>query len=225
MIAPIAPAARPTGEPPPEPEMSTHLAAVTEDDNADDDLDRPPRRSLVVPIVLGLLVLALVLGGVSFLHHAGEPPVTPDAGVVALPIDARPPDRAPVPDAGAVDAEAPQDAAAEPPVDAPPDGGHHRPVRMPLDAGRTASRDAPAPEPAAVIDAPQGAGALVAKHKGDQFLNVVLDGRIIGPTPIFGDQIPAGSHVIELVDPRTSKVVVRRTVKVNVGETVTVVEP
>jgi hypothetical protein len=54
---------------------------------------------------------------------------------------------------------------------------------------------------------------------------VVVDGRIIGPTPKFAEEIAAGTHVIELVDPKTSQVVVRRTVKVEVGKTVTIVEP
>lgn len=222
MIAPIAPAALPTTEPPPDPHASTHLPAATKDD----DLDPPPRRSLALPIVLGLLVFAVVGGGIFFLRHAGEPRAGLDAGVIALPIDARSPDDAPAIDAGRVDAEAVDaEAPADAPI-APIDGGHRRPVRPLLDAGRSLARDATIA--AAVIDASsqaQGFGALTAKHKGGRYLSVVVDGRIVGPTPKFGEPIPAGTHVVELVDPKTSQVVIRRTVKIDLGETVTVVEP
>jgi len=213
MIAPIAPAALPTTEPPPDPQASTHLAALGDDDR----LDVPPRRSLVLPIVLGLLVLAMVGGGVVFVGRAGEPGAPRDAGTVALPIDAR-----------FADAAAPDDAPpVDPPSDPPIDAGHRRPVRAPRDAGRTVGRDAQIPATAAaVLDAaPQGYGALTAKSKGEQYLSVIVDGRMIGPTPKFDEEILAGTHVIELVDPKTSQVVVRRTVKVEVGKTVTIVEP
>jgi len=71
----------------------------------------------------------------------------------------------------------------------------------------------------------RGYGAFTAKSKGEQYLNVVVDGTIVGPTPQFKVEIAAGTHVIELIDAKTSKVVVRRTVTVEVGQTVTVVEP
>jgi hypothetical protein len=138
----------------------------------------------------------------------------------------------------AVDAAAPDaaagDAAIDAPVDAildvplvPIDAGHHRTVRVPVDAGRPVPRDGatvtatpPPPEPAA-----QGFGTLTAKTKGGPYLNVSIDGHVIGPTPMFGRKIPAGRHVIELVDPRTGSAVVQRTVTVGDGESVTVVEP
>jgi hypothetical protein len=123
------------------------------------------------------------------------------------------------------DAEVPGDVPADAPADVPIDAGHRRPIRLPLDAGRSAFRDAAIA--AAAIDAsqPQGMGALTAKHKSDRYLNVVVDGRIIGPTPKFSEPIAAGSHVIELIDPKTSEVIVRSTVRVEVGKTVTIVEP
>jgi hypothetical protein len=54
---------------------------------------------------------------------------------------------------------------------------------------------------------------------------VVLDGRILGPTPMFRQRIAAGTHAIELVDAQSGEVVVRRTVKVEPGEAISVVEP
>jgi hypothetical protein len=213
MIAPVAPAALPTTEPPPDPQASTHLTALTDDD----DRAAPPRRSLALPIVLALLVLAMVGGGVLFVRGAGERAAARDAGGLALPVDGRS-FEAPTPPIAP-----PIDAAPEVPIDA----GQRRPVRVPRDAGRTVGRDAPAlPASTAVIDAaPQGFGALTAKSKGEQYLSVIVDGRMIGPTPKFDEAIAAGTHVIELVDPKTSQVVVRRTVKVEIGKTVTIVEP
>jgi hypothetical protein len=69
---------------------------------------------------------------------------------------------------------------------------------------------------------PAGWGSLTVKHKDNRYLQVVLDGRILGPTPMFKLRISAGPHVVELVDPATSVVVVKRTVTVDVGQSVTV---
>jgi hypothetical protein len=224
MVAPVAPAALPTTEPPPDPQASTHLTAVTEEEA--EDLGRRPRRSLVLPIVLGLVVLALVGGLFFFAHHASEPRDRLDAGILELPVDARSPTDASAPDGRAVDAEVVDaEAPADAPADAPIDAGHRRPVRPLLDAGRPLTRDAMVS--AAAIDAPQaqGLGALTAKHRGDRYLNVVVDGHIVGPTPMFNEPIAAGTHVVELVDPNTSKVVIRRAVTVDAGKTAIVVEP
>jgi hypothetical protein len=221
LIAPSAPAALPTTEPPPDPQVSTHLAAMT----GDEDDPRPARRSLALPIVLAMLVLAMVGGGIYFLRAPAEPPARRDAGVVELPADAA--HDASTIDGGAVDAsvpaDAPPDARIDAAIDAAIDAGHHRTIRAPLDAGRTAGRDAPA---ATAIEASsQGTGQLFVKHKGDKYRNVVLDGSIMGNTPMYGDPIPAGRHVIELVDAATAKVVLRRSVTVSPGEQITITEP
>ncbi|HSS01653.1 MAG TPA: protein kinase, partial [Kofleriaceae bacterium] len=209
LIAPIAPAAVPTGDAPPQPGASTHLPAMS-----DDELDAPPRRSLALPLVLGALVLALVGGGIWYTGRGAAP--TPrdaqlaDAAVQEPPVDA------------SVDEVI--DAAIDVPVRAPIDAGR-RPVRAPRDAGRSPVRDAAQPATVALDAAPQGFGALTAKHKGNRYLSVVLDGHVIGPTPMFGQRIPAGTHVVELVDAVSSEVVVKTTVTIVPGGAVTVVEP
>jgi hypothetical protein len=48
---------------------------------------------------------------------------------------------------------------------------------------------------------------------------------MIDTTPVYGRRIPAGTHIVELVDPRTSEVVVKRTVTVEASKTVTVTQP
>lgn len=213
-IAPAVPAALPTGDPPDDPGASTHLEALS-----DDELDGPPRRSLALPVLLGALVLALVGGGIAFVRQAGAPGPRDAAVVVVPPIDADVADASEpvIPDVPDV----PDDAPGPVPVDA-----GRRPVRAPRDAGRTVARDAAALPAATVIDAaPQGFGSLTAKHKGNRYLSVVLDGRVIGPTPMFGQKVPAGTHVVELVDAVSSEVVVKTTVTVAPGGAVTVVEP
>jgi hypothetical protein len=128
------------------------------------------------------------------------------------------------------------DAAVDPPgdvpVDAPfhvpPGAGHRRTLRPPVDARSPtdtpidASNAAPNATPP---NAAQGTGTLTAKSKGETYLSVVLDGSIIGPTPMFRRVIPAGTHTIELVEAKTSKVVVHRVVTISDGDAVTVVEP
>jgi serine/threonine-protein kinase len=228
--APAAPAALPVSEPPPDPQVSTHLAAAT-----DDDLEPPRRRSLAVPIVLGLIVLGLAGGGVSLIRgpmRDPRPPARLDAGAAGLPMDATPREAH---EAIVVIA---LDAAVDAPGDAPPGAGHRRTVRptvdarrpiapaapldAPLDAPTHASNAAPSAAPAKVA---QGQGTLTAKSKGETYLSVVLDGSIIGPTPMFRRVIPAGTHTIELVEAKTSKVVVHRVVTISDGDAVTVVEP
>jgi len=209
-----APAALPPSEPSPDPAVSTHLAAASGDELT------PPRRRPALPVVLGLIALLVVGGGVYLRGHAGEPPVVADAAV-ATP-DARV-DAQVVVDRDAP-GDAPGDSIVEPPPP-PPDAGHHRTVRGPLDAGRRVEHDAAGPPPAVPVAAPRGTGKLTAKTKGETYLNVVLDGAILGPTPMFGKPIAAGAHVIQLVDPRTSKVVVQRTVTLGDGDQVTIVEP
>jgi eukaryotic-like serine/threonine-protein kinase len=206
-VGPVAPAALPTTEPPPDPQASTHLAAFTEDERA----GLPPRRSLALPVLLGVLVLALAGGGVALLRHPGEPGRR-DAGLVAVPLDATQPRDA-----------APEDAAPDAPADAPIapiDGGHRRPVHL-VDAGHTVGRDA-ATATAAVDAIAQGYGKLIVKHAGDTYLGVMIDGSFFDNTPVINEAIPTGTHTIELVDVATRKVVARRTVTVHLGETITI---
>ena len=67
-----------------------------------------------------------------------------------------------------------------------------------------------------------GFGLLTAKHAGDTYLLVIIDGRMFGPTPIFGEKLPAGTHVIELVDSVSKTVVVHKTVTVHAGDKIIV---
>lgn len=216
--APAAPAALPVGEPPPDPAVSTHLAAMS-----DEELEAlPPRRNLALAILLAAAVLIAVGGAVYLTRHPAAPPARLDGGIVARPTDAAAGD-AEIADT-AEPPVVPVDAAPELPIDA----GHRRPVRVPRDAGRPPARDAgiatPAPAPAPA-PAAQTFGALTAKHTASRFLNVVIDGHLFDTTPVFHKPLATGTHVIELVDPRTSEVVVRRTVTVEPGQPVTVVEP
>jgi eukaryotic-like serine/threonine-protein kinase len=216
MVAALAPAV-PGGASQPEP-VATHLEAD------DDELDAPPRRSLASRVLLAAVALALVGGGIALIRRATAPPGPHDAVVAELPVDAGPVTDAPSDhalDAAPVDAAVPVDAP-----DAPVDAGR-RPVRVPRDTRRTVGSDAGIAATAApVIDAAvAGFGALTAKHTRGRYLHVVLDGKVIGPTPMFRQRIPAGTHVIELVDAVSSEVVVTRTVTVDPGGSVTVVEP
>jgi hypothetical protein len=221
VIPAAAPAALPVGEPPPGAGASTHLAAMSDHEVR----ALPPRKSLVLPILLGLAVLLAVGGALVLTRRPDLTPARLDAGSVA---DAAGAD-------AAVDARGPADAADRPvppvvtidvPVDAPlppPDAGHRRPVHPPRDAGRPAAPDAQA---AAITQGSVAAtGKITALHQGGRYLNVVIDGDNIGPTPQYNLAVPVGTHTVQLLDPPTGKVVVKRTVKVDVGQTVTVTEP
>ena len=229
---PVVPAAAPAlpGEPSPDAGPATHLAPMSDHEIR----ALPPRRSLVLPILLGLAVL-LAVGGALVLTRRPVASTARDAGAVA---DAAAPDAA---SDAAIDARA--DATEAPPlvpvdvpidaaIDAPtPDAGHRKPapVRPPRDAGRPAPHDTPGtqgPETAAgSAPAGQGTGKITALHRGGRYLNIVIDGDNIGPTPQYNLAVPAGTHTVQLLDPPTGKVVVKRTVKVDAGQTVTVTEP
>lgn len=185
--------------------MSTHLPAMEEQ-----ALDELPRKSRM-PIVAVLLVL-LVLGiGIVALTHKSStvPPI--DA---AIPIaDARTLD-APR-DAGEVDAIVllvPADAPGHTtPRDAAIAHVHHdATLTVPVDAAPAAAR---------------GSGFLTITHKaGGSCLNIVVDGKQLGVTPMFHKQFPAGAHTIELVAPDTGEVVTTRTITLDDGATVKVAQ-
>jgi len=232
-----APAALPAGELPAPPGVPTHLAPDRgePDDVPDDDpAAHHGRRGRALPIALGALVAA-ALGGAIVLTRGGAPAARhdrelppADAGVG----DAR---RAviDVPVSLVVDAAAP-DAGADAMVDAGPTpdaAGPRRTVRPTHHAGSAAAperrepeRTAAPPFDAGAAGEARGFGTLTAKHTKDRFLNIVIDGRQLGTTPLFRKSVPAGTHTIELIDPQTSEVVTRRTVKVDVGQSVTIVE-
>jgi hypothetical protein len=202
--------------------LSTHLEADTSG-----SLDRVPRRSLALPLVLALLVL-VAIGTAVYLatrDRSQSPTRTArDAAPVRAP-DAATADAVWVAEVAGQDAAVPVDAFV--PVDAP----------EPPDAGqRTVQRDAPqrrvdarpdAAEPAVSIDAgtpaATGFGTLTAKHPPDgTYLNVIVDGQLFANTPIFNKKIPAGPHTIQLVTPDTHQVVLSRTVTIVAGQAISI---
>ncbi len=194
------PAAAPP-DPPPPPKVAD-----------DSSLDVPPRRSLALPL---LLVLALAIGVVVVFSASRSTKVTPDAAIAiadASPADTAvvvvAPDTAPAntavePDAARVVVVAPDtrpaDAAVEP--DAPPDAARVV-VRTPADARRDPPprSDAPTVTPDPVV---AGTGTLTARgySSSNTYLDVVVDGKTIGKTPLLGASLPAGAHLVTLIDP------------------------
>jgi serine/threonine-protein kinase len=234
--ASAVPAARATLEPAPDPRAQADLAVAT-----GDRLVPPRRRSLALSLALALTMLGATGGGLYLALRAGEPaaraPSSLPGPVAAVAIDAGrgepasdapterplPPSEPPIQRPSDPPDHAPE-RSPEPPIDA----GHRRSVRATRDAGAPPGRDPTGASESGSQPAAQpgsGLGKLTAKSKGETYLSVVLDGRVIGPTPVFGKAIPAGTHVVELVDVKTSRVVIRRTVAIGEGESVTVVEP
>lgn len=213
----VTPAA--VNEPEAPPGVATHLPGNVTDDSG---LDRVPRRSLALPMLLALIALLAVIGGVVLTRTGSEP--TRDAGVVAVRdasvvapdagIDA-------APDAGIDAAQVLEPADAAIPIDASP-------RRVPADAGRPPSRDAAIA--AATVDAAPppatGSGFLnIRHHAGGVYLNVVIDGKTIGVTPMLKKAFPAGKHVLELLAPDSGDVVHRQAFEVVDGQTVSLQQP
>jgi len=189
------------------PGQSTHIPAAGED-----SYPQLPRRRLAIPLLALLLLAVLGIGTAIFLmgrkseavHDAGPTPPAPDATIIVV-----------APEAGT---DAPIDALPDAALDAAVDA---RTVHQVHDAGPR-HKDAAVPLDATVTAAAGGTGFLRVPHPGE-YLNVILDGELIGPTPIMTPRkIPAGTHTIKLQHPSTNEVVLKRTITVRDGETVTI---
>jgi predicted Ser/Thr protein kinase len=183
-------------------------------------LSRPPRRSLLVPVLLALVLLGGVIGGVVVYSKKSDAP--PDAVVIAMPkeIDAANQLDAAIA-ADVLEPDAVPDIDAAVPVDAEVKTTPHEHT-VKRDAG--VKKELPI-DAAVVAPPPTGFGKLTAKHRpNDKFLIILIDGRFYDHTPVFGGKIAAGAHTIELVEPDTKAVVVTKKVTVEDGEPV-LVEP
>ncbi len=185
-----------------DPGASTHLEANT----GADELERYRTRSKL-PLILGLLVLLLMIGGTFMLLHNKATPVPADAGVdsriVVIPAK---------PDA-AIDA-AQIDAAV--PIDAAPIDGGHRTVPKAIDA---AVQVVAAPDAAPAVVA--GTGFITVGAKGP-YAQVSIDGRHPVPTPLVHVKISAGKHKIDLLDAQSGDLLYTETVTIADGASVTV---
>jgi hypothetical protein len=187
-----------------QPGQSTHIPAASED-----SYPLVPRRRSAIPLLALLLVAVLAVGTAIFLMGRKSGPAVIDA-------PAPPPPDATIIIVG-------RDAPFDAPIDAPPDAAiDARTVHPPVHDAGTRHKDAAAPPDATVIAGSAGTGFLLVPHPGE-YLNIILDGDVIGPTPIMTPRkISAGTHTIKLQHPTTQEVVLKRTITVRDGETVTI---
>lgn len=208
----------------PEPEVSTHVPANVgvESDSA---LDRVPRRSLGVPLLVALLAIGGVITALLVTRKSttsvSDASVPLDGGGRDAALDATP--DAPV--------DVPVDAPEAPTIDAavlvPVDAGARR---VPTDAGRSVPAAPPdaaaAPPPVDAAEKPAGQGVLNIRNKpGGPYLNVVIDGRTLGVTPILRKLFPAGTHRLQLLAPDTGEIVFERSFDLAPGATLDLREP
>ncbi|MEZ4403604.1 MAG: serine/threonine-protein kinase [Kofleriaceae bacterium] len=106
-------------------------------------------------------------------------------------------------------------------------------ARRPLDAGRP-SRDAAAPAPIpdagppvpAPVDAtPAPARGFLAIGAWSPAAKVLVDGEDWRSTPVLRRALPVGRHEVVLVSPLDGAVVLRRSIDVGAGQTVTIAPP
>ncbi len=196
------------------PAGATHLPANVDTDSS---LDRVPRRSLALPVILALVALLGVIALVVMTRTSSEP--QRDA---AVPIDLAMAADAPPIDSPVVDAH---EIAPPPPADASVDAPARR---VPNDAGRVVAKDAAVA--AAVIDAApvqsSGTGILNIRNRpGGVYLNVVIDGRTLGVTPMLNRQLPAGPHTLQLLAPDTGAIVFEKAFELQAGATLSFRQP
>lgn len=221
-MAPTSPPAIVTSAPTPDVGLTTHVGAASTDEH-----EAPATRRRGFAIALALLALVVGGGGIYLATRGGGATAPIDAVVASIPIDARIPVVAPVPiDAAIV---APVDAApvvdaAPAPLDARRDVGRHHPDAAPAPAVAIVVDAAPAA--AAPDAAPAGTGFVTIFHKdGGPYVQVMIDGKPAGPTPIMRKKLAAGRHAIQLLAADTSEPVFETTVVVEDGKLLTVRPP
>ena len=191
---------------PPEPALSTHLPAMAPDDAG----DAPPRSSRAPLLIALALVLAVGVGIVALTRHGATPP--PRDAASEVPRDAAPP-------RDAVVILVPVDAASDAPADASADAPAGRTVPRDAAVHRDAAAAAAAAPPIDAPPAARGTGYADITNPGGPYLNVVIDGKQAGVTPMFHRKLPAGPHTIELLAPDTGAVVVTRQIAIEDGAT------
>ena len=199
------------------------------DGDGDDGVRAPSRLRFAWIVAAGLLA---AVGSWFFVLRQDEPTklatLEPDAAMIVVKL--------PVPDAGVVEvvSELPVDARNEPrPRDAREAEPRRRDARtrpqptqptqppQPVDEPRPSPKMPDAREPERTAAQPPGRLRAVA----EPYANVVVDGQTIGPTPVLGHQLPAGKHVVSLVDPVSGEVRVRKTIDVPAGGEVRISAP
>jgi eukaryotic-like serine/threonine-protein kinase len=81
--------------------------------------------------------------------------------------------------------------------------------------------DEPPPEETAPSDQPPGKLRVTA----EPYANVLVDGKLVGATPLFGHKLPAGKHVVVLIDPASGEVRLKKTVVIPSGNELRVEAP
>ena len=166
------------------------------------------RRSPAVAVLAGLVVVA-GLGMMWLLRD--------EASSGALPPDGR----APPADSRLPIAESlPPTAAQRQPVEVEPPTPIE--VRSPIPN--------PAPEPRPRVRASKRGTAPAKEDKPSGYLRAIaepyalvrINGTMVGPTPIMRHEVAAGAVLVELVEPDSGKVRLKKTVLVNAGELATV---
>ncbi len=205
----------------PTPKQPLSLAPSPPSVVIDDELDRPPRRSLL-PLAIALFaVITVVVVVIVMMWRSGGGEQAPvDAAVVAIIADA------PLADAP------PAEVAPDAPADAEVLAADASVAIVRRDAG--ASRDAAiaavrvdAPKLVAIDAAPvaaKGSGQVSFRAKRGSYVNVTLDGQSLGPTPIFKHPVSAGSHTVEMRDP-VGNLVHKATFVVDDGELENITQP
>jgi hypothetical protein len=192
-----------------QPGQSTHIPEASEDSYP--QLRRRSALPLLALLLLGVLGVGTAIflmsrkSGPSVVDAPAPPP--PDATIIVVAPDAR--------------ADSAIDAPPDAEIDAPPDA---HTVRPPVHDAGTRHKDAAVVPPvdAVTVAGSTGTGFLLVPHPGE-YLNIILDGELIGPTPIMQPRkIPAGIHTIKLQHPSTNEVVLKRQITVRDGETVTI---
>lgn len=191
--------------------------------------------TLVLAVAGALLLFSLLLPDARDIVGAPlaeRPPA--DAGAALIPtvveVEAREVvDAGPISDAGSV-ADAGSAVAPAQTTERPGDRTRRDP------RGRPAIRDAGAgaaggTTPRTVPDEPEGEGAPSDQPPGklrvtaEPYANVLVDGKLVGPTPMLGHKLPPGKHTVVLVDPASGEVRLRKTVIISSGELVRVEAP
>jgi serine/threonine-protein kinase len=167
---------------------------------------------------VALAVVSLAVGGGDAPPEAPRPSEAPADPPPEAPADAPPTEPTPTADPPA------DEAGAGPVADAPRRRGRRRgraprdpqPVEEPLETAPPVETSPAEDARAKATVVPAGAGWLTVVAA--RWAEVHVDGKRVGKTPLRNHKLVAGSHIVELIDPGTGAVRLKRTVEVKEGE-------
>lgn len=216
----------------PDDERKTEVVAAPQS-RASAAAPRAPARGraarVAAVLVAVVVVVGVVVAGASALRAPVETPEpVPLAPAGAPPSVTRtllpPRTQTPSPSSSPPSSAPPSSSSTPPPSSAATGSPRPKPALAPPTSTATSTSTStrpPTAPPTSTLAAPVGEGFLRVPVE-DPFVQVEVDGAVVGASPLWRHALPAGPHVVVLRDPERGAVVRRQEIDVSPGSVVVV---